>query len=294
MSSELNTLLNQLPETGGRHVAVFDCDGTLIKGDIGEAMFYFQIEHFLFKVSPAQLWPDFPRREELNKLYDGLAAIPQGRVPLDPRFPEFAQMLLSWYFDQLEEGKTDKACSDIVRLWCGFTRSEALKVAEETLEDELASPLSERELGSYTLQRGSRFIAQAMQILSELRARGFDVWTVSGSNQWSVEAVAHRAGFPRNRVIGIDLKEVNAILGPEVQTPVPVYDGKVQALRKRGVTRPLIVLSDSTYDIPLFNYSAHLKILVNSRNHHGDEFFHEGKIHRDDSWMVIDNPILLP
>lgn len=285
--------LDRLPKTEGRPVAVFDCDGTLIKGDIGESMLYYQIENFLFRGSPAHLWQDFPKREELNILYEKLFAAPREAVLQDPSFTDFAQMLLSWYFGQLEQGKTEKACSDIVRLWSGFLRDEALRMAEQTLKNELTAPLGEFRLGSYTLPKGIRFIAEAVQILDEVRARGFDVWIVSGSNQWSAEAVAHKLGVPSDHVIGIDVHEVNSILGAKVRTPVPVLSGKVEALKKRGVSQPKLVVSDSTYDVPLFRYSSNLRVLVNSMNHSGDEFFLQGEIRRDDSWIVINEPTYL-
>src|SRR5271166_4766338 len=57
---------------GPRPMAVFDCDGTVIQGDMGEAMFYRQIEHFHFRRSPALVWPDHPRSGEIGRLYGEL------------------------------------------------------------------------------------------------------------------------------------------------------------------------------------------------------------------------------
>ena len=59
MGSASTTLVQTLMEAlanrrrNGPPLAVFDCDGTVIQGDIGEAMLYHQLEHFLFRVSPA-------------------------------------------------------------------------------------------------------------------------------------------------------------------------------------------------------------------------------------------------
>ena len=66
---------------GQSPVAVFDCDGTMIRGDIGEAMFHRQIERFWFRVSPASVWPDHPRRSDIEDLYQALRAMPEASRP---------------------------------------------------------------------------------------------------------------------------------------------------------------------------------------------------------------------
>src|SRR5512140_1720886 len=105
-------------------VAVFDCDGTLIKGDVGEAMLYYQIEHFLFRHSPAAVWPDHPRRQQLDGLYRTLEEAPPGGRARHEAFGPFADIILDWYFGQIEAGAVAKACADIVRLFAGFTLAE--------------------------------------------------------------------------------------------------------------------------------------------------------------------------
>ena len=72
-----------------RAIAVFDCDGTLIKGDIGEAMLYFQLEHYLFRTSPGAVWPDHPDRRELDELHDSLIHRPRKSLKRNRRFSRF-------------------------------------------------------------------------------------------------------------------------------------------------------------------------------------------------------------
>ena len=270
---------------------MFDCDGTLIKGDIGEAMFYHQIEHFLLRVSPAQVWTDHPRLEELSNLYESLSDLPPEKAVHDRRFVSLADMMLGWYFDQLSEGKTEKACSDIVRLFAGYSRAEAQDIARVTLRKEIGLPAGSRSLGTLPLPQGIRYIKESVDLLFLLRQRGFDIWVVSGSSQWSVEAVSHRLGVRPDHVIGIDLRENRGFMTGAAKQPVPVLGGKVAALKSRGTTRPLLVVSDSTYDIPLFEYSAGSRILIRSNGE--VDFFAAGKMNRDQSWVVIDPPTYL-
>jgi phosphoserine phosphatase len=287
----LQHLLEKETPNSERPIAVFDCDDTLIRTDIGEAMFYFQLEHFLFRISPAILWPDHPKHQELSNLYEGLSALPPEKAIHDRRFTSFADMVLDWYFSQLAGKKTEKACSDIVRLFSGFTPDEVRQIARSTTKRELESPAEKQLIGTHLLPKGIRFIKETVALLNLLRAKGFDIWTVSGSNQWSVEAICERLNISIENVIGINLETKDGAFTPATIQPVPVLDGKVGALQTRTFSRPRIVISDSTYDIPLFNYATDLKVLVNVDN--GRDFFITGNVHRDETWLVVENPTLL-
>jgi HAD superfamily phosphoserine phosphatase-like hydrolase len=199
---------------------------------------------------------------------------------------------LSRYFDQIAGDELEKACSDIVRLLTGFSQSEVREIAARTVQYETASPVSTRTLGRYRLPRGIRFIHDSLQLLDFLRARGFDIWIVSGSNRWSVEAVFSRLDVPFGHVIGIELAESHGTLKPEVKTPVPVRQGKVRALREHIAAPPLIVISDSVNDIPLLRYSAGMKVVMNSKGDNVSEFSFDGELTQDESWLVIESPTI--
>lgn len=271
-------------------VVVFDCDGTVIQGDIGEAMFYRQIERFLFRVSPALLWHDHPKRTELGNLYESLVALPAERRSQDRRYQAFAGLLLSRYFDQLAEGRTAKACSDIVRLLAGFRLSEVRDIAAATLRTELAAPVGARMLGTFSLPSGIRYLREPLAYLERLRHIGAELWVISGSNRWSVEAVFRSAGIPPEHILGIDLQEDGGVLAPQIQGPVPVLDGKLDALRAHTDQQPVLVFSDSAYDLPLFRSSTGLCVLVNSRNGTSPDFFSTTGVARDQHWVVIEQP----
>jgi phosphoserine phosphatase len=273
-------------------VVVFDCDGTVIQGDIGEAMFYRQIERFQFRISPALLLHDHPKRTELGNLYESLYALPSERRTQDRRYKAFAGLLLSRYFDQLAEGRTAKACSDIVRLLAGFRVSEVREIAAATIRTELAAPVGTRMLGSFSLPSGIRYLREPLAYLDRLRHIGAEIWVISGSNRWSVEAVFQPYGIPPGQILGIDLQQESGVLAPQVQGPVPVLEGKLEALRAHTNRQPVLVFSDSTYDLPLFRSSTGLCVLVNSRNGTSLDFFSTTGVSRDERWVVIEKPTL--
>lgn len=288
------TLLLQQASGNAAPVAVFDCDGTIIRGDIGEAMLYYQLEHFLLRVNPANVWLDYPRREELNTLYVELAALPEHRRLHDRRYASFAEMIVEWYFDQLREGKTQKACSDIVRLLAKFSEQEVAEIAAATWHSELSSPFTVRTIGKFSLPKGIRYIAESVELLLQLRSAGFEIWAVSGSNVWTVRQVFEPLGVPTERILGIDLHSSSNVLSPRVRTPVPVLEGKVEALQQAGARVPAIVVSDSLYDVPLFEYAQHLKVLINSRMETSYTFFKESGLVQDETWVVVEHPTDLP
>ncbi|MEW6510992.1 MAG: haloacid dehalogenase-like hydrolase [Bacteroidota bacterium] len=276
-----------------RPLAVFDCDGTVIRGDIGESMFYRQIEQFHFRRSPAELWTDHPERGRIDKLYLALAERSVDKLRQSPEFDEFAEILLAWYFGQIAAGKVIKACADIVRLFAGYSVDEIHGFAKATFEEQIAAPLGERRLGERTLPLGIRFLRETRDLLRELQLLHFDIWAVSGSFRWSVVPVFGALGVPADRVIGIELRTDNGVCTGEAVTPIPIWGGKIDALRLRTPSPPSLVASDSKNDLPLFRYSSGLKVRINSRRRSTDDFFRNAGITRDKSWVVVEEPAIL-
>ena len=278
---------------GPRPIAVFDCDGTVIHGDMGEAMFYRQIEHFHFRRSPAVIWPDHPRRDEIGSLYGELAALRPEERAESPAFAIFAEILISRYFDQIASGAVVKACADIVRLFAGYTPDEARTLARATFQAEFSSPMGPRRLGGRDLSRGARYIRESVDLIGALTERQFDIWVVSGSNKWSVEPVFTRFGIPLDRIIGIDLEVRDGLLTERAEVPVPIRGGKIDALRRRTSGVPLLVVSDSKNDIPLLLHSAGLRIRMNSRKRDTADFFRAAGTAPDSTWVLVESPHIM-
>jgi phosphoserine phosphatase len=276
-----------------RPLAVFDCDGTVIQGDIGESMFYRQIEHFAFRVSPADILADHPERSALAKAYGALAAAPESTRRTHPAFEPFARLLLTRYFDQLAEGKIAKACAEIVQLFAGFSVAEVRAFAEETFVEEKRLPLSKCELGGQLVNRGARFLQESVDLVNALKQHGFDILAISGSNKWSVEPVFAELGVDPSMVLGIDLREHDGLLTAEAKHPIPIRSGKVDLLKASDPRPPALVASDSRNDIPLLLASVDMKVYVNSHKRATEDFFTLGNVKRDDSWVVFENPTII-
>jgi phosphoserine phosphatase len=280
-------------DPGVRPLAVFDCDGTVIKGDIGESVFFRQIEEFFFRVSPAELWTDYPERAQLDAVYKTLSTTAPAARRTHPLFNDFAGHLLSWYYDQLAADAVHKGCADIVRLFAGFTEAEVRAFSRDTLKRELQVPLGEKTLGRRTVHSGARFLREARELIQILLKNGFDIWAVSGSSKWSVEPVFTAFGIPEDQVIGISLAHHNGTLSDIPVEPIPIRAEKIGALQAQESRIPLLVASDSRNDIPLLLYSTTTRVWINSRHRSAAEFFAAVGAPPDDRWVIIHEPTIL-
>jgi phosphoserine phosphatase len=256
-------------------------------------MFHRQIEQFMFRVSPAQIWEDYPKRDLLDTIFADIAGTPDGRKTQHPSFETFASLLLSWYYDQLAEGKVTKACADIVRLFAGYAEEEVRTFADACFSAELKAPLANRVIGGRSVDSGVRYLAESLALIKALHEHGVDIWAVSGSSKWSVEPVFRALGVPHERVIGIALEASNGVLSPTARMPIPIREEKIHALRAVESRVPVLVASDSRNDIPLLKYSSRLKVWINSRKRSTEEFFAAVGSPPDDQWIVIEEPTIL-
>ena len=95
-----------------------------------------------------------------------------------------------------------------------------------------------------------------IKLANGLSAAGFEVWIVSASNRWIVQASAHVYGIPPERVLGIDAEVRDAVLTDYVLKPVTCVAGKVEAIRDRIGRMPDVAFGDSLGDLPMLEASA--------------------------------------
>jgi phosphoserine phosphatase len=166
------------------------------------------------------------------------------------------------------------------------------EIAADTVREELSAPIGNFRLGSFTLPRGVRRIIESTELLSTLQTAGYDILVVSGSNRWSVSHVCAPLGVSKEKTIGIGLHEKNETFRDIVELPVPVLEGKVEALRQAGIYAPAVVISNSVYDAPLFEMSAGPKVLLQS-DEDGRSFFQNLGVVPDDTWFIVEHPTLI-
>ena len=85
----------------------------------------------------------------------------------------------------------------------------------------------------------ARAYAPQKQLIAELKAKGFDVWIVSASNRWIVQAGAPYMGIAPNRVIGVDMQVENGVLTNRLKGHMTYAAGKVDAINAHMAAPPV-------------------------------------------------------
>lgn len=132
-----------------QEVAVFDCDGTLWRGDAGRDFLYWEIER-------------------------GVVA------------PAVAEVLLERYrsYERGEVGE-EMMCGEMVTMHRGLAVEE-LRAAGEEFFREVVTP---------------RIFPEMQELTARLKDAGCELWAVSSTNNWVVEAGAAGFGIARDHVI---------------------------------------------------------------------------------------------
>jgi phosphoserine phosphatase len=145
-------------------------------------------------------------------------------------------------------------------------------------------------LGEADLRRWCRQLAIAWPnyrpamrgLITGLTDSGYDVWLVSASNIWIIEAAAPLSGIDPAHTIGIRLQVEQGRLTDRVIPPVICNAGKVEAIRQRIGRTPDIAIGDSPGDVELLE-SARLPLVVGRRDREDAELI---RLARGRDWPV--------
>ncbi|NUP06365.1 MAG: haloacid dehalogenase-like hydrolase [Polyangiaceae bacterium] len=208
-----------------RGFIAFDGDGTLWSGDLGEELFHALVRDDFFRGSAVERiradararsvqWDTSGSPRDTLALARALdAAFQTGAFPEEPMYE-----LHAWAM-------------------AGALRNEI-------------DHFVDRFLASSKL--ATRLQAEAVSVLEAARARGVDVYIVSASPLPVVEAAAALLGIPPQHVVAATPLYEGETMLPDVERPIPYGPGKVENLRRRCPTRPLLAaFGDSAFDAAL-------------------------------------------
>ena len=89
-----------------------------------------------------------------------------------------------------------------------------------------------------------------INLVYEMQASGVDVWAVSSTNNWMIEEGVRELHIPPDRVLAAS---VSVQYGRVTETllAVPSDEGKAEALRRSGLSRPDAVFGNSIHDLAM-------------------------------------------
>ncbi len=204
-------------------IAVFDLDNTLLDGDVGDAVF-------------VQL-----------KLDEQEGPLAIDKAPLPLTWLEYRDILA-------REGKI-VAYQRITTAMAGIPLHTLIKTTRKVMDCQL--PFLQWEGEKIPVPAPNPMM---LQVLELLRRKGYGIYVISASNQFTVREVGRRyLSLPENHCYGIrPILEQNDdgvdILSHRLEEPLPITDGKAHVYFNHiAHDPPLITGGDSDTDIYLMN-----------------------------------------
>lgn len=227
---------------------VFDLDGTLIEGDIGETLFY----HSLLSVS---LYAHSD--EKWSKPFSGLD--PKEPIPVRG---ESAQLLFD-YQTALAEGEFEKAYTRTAIWLESFPREEMELLLVRMLAvntHPVHMPCRVYANGTsqdIQINYGVRVKADMRALVRIFREQGARLWIVSASPQVVCELVGREFQIQPQNILGVktsaDGKQVSRF---------PWGAGKVRVLHEAGVTQPYFAFGDGEGDIEMLSLARYPVVIA--------------------------------
>jgi phosphoserine phosphatase len=126
-------------------------------------------------------------------------------------------------------------CGEMVQVYAGLQDKELRRAAARFVTEKV-EPL---------------IFPQMEVLVRSLRARGTEIWAVSSTCDWVVEAgVVERFGIAPERVLAARVAVVDGVATSRLLA-VPTDEGKAEALRAAGLERPDAVFGNSVHDLAM-------------------------------------------
>jgi HAD superfamily phosphoserine phosphatase-like hydrolase len=109
-------------------------------------------------------------------------------------------------------------------------------------------------------------------LIGGLGQAGYEVWIVSASNSWIIQAAAPLVGVDPARGLGIHVEVVNDKLTGTLVQPLTCGAGKVTAIHEKIRKDPDIAVGDSMGDLELLESARH-PLVVGRRDRAAGEIF---------------------
>ncbi len=122
-------------------------------------------------------------------------------------------------------------CGEMVQVYAGL-REEAMREAAKAF---------------FVTEIAQNIFAEMERLLGRLRGEGTEIWAVSSTNDWVIEAGVERFGISPERVLCARVAIQDGFVTDRI-LDVPTDEGKVTALREAGVTAPDAVFGNSVHD----------------------------------------------
>lgn len=258
----------------GTLVAAFDWDDTVIRHDIGDALFNYQVDNLRFMFDHPDFWGLIPEPERSAwqaalKPLQGLSLAEAKQHPAYSAHRLYAQRAYHRQWGRpVEDGYP----------WCtqvlvGLTLPEVYRMTKAAWAEGRASRLGQYTLGEddggpvITIRTGLRWYRAMVRLIRVLQRIGVEVWIVTATNRWSVAHLAAKLDIPFEHVIGVETTQANGRLTTQVVRPAPTGPGKAETLQAalRPEQRVVLAAGDNLTDWDLLALASDVRLAVAGR-----------------------------
>ena len=136
-------------------------------------------------------------------------------------------------------------CGEMVQMYQGLREAELEQAAQVYVQEHVSA----------------RVFPEMREILTELRARGTEIWAVSSTNRWVIEQGVREFGIMPDRILAASVRVIDGVLSNDLND-VPTDEGKATALRSVQLGSPEMVFGNSVHDAAMLAL-AHRPFAVN-------------------------------
>lgn len=316
----LDKLLAELTasESKTRPVAVFDWDNTVIKNDVGDATMAWMIDHDLIAQPPKKDWSETSQalteqaQAALSKACDDAGAAGTWMTTHGESGPNACGTEIWSIYAEGETTAGKPAWAEpttetmqrsyawAAQLQAGHTPDEVRAFATKAFEERLEAP---KDSGRYI-----RIYKPMRALITGLKGAGVDVWIVSASPQYVVDALARRVRVLADHVVGIRSVVADGKLTYDLQgcgsaadgdNTVMTYDvGKRCWINKaifglpadaqmsipdEPTKRPVFAAGDSDTDVGMLVDATRLRLVI---DRHEPRVMCLATANKDGKWLV--------
>lgn len=261
----------ELHDAQGRPpLATFDFDNTCIEGDIGEAVHYDLAERFHYALDDPAFWSVIDEEQgglDLARTWEQLRDLTPAERATSEEAARFANDIIATYSRRYQRLGARDAYTWACRLHVGLSPDFLRRHGHHLFLQELQRPI-ERQVRQascgmeVTLHRGVRVRPALHRLIRQLQSTGFDVWVISATNQWTVDAVAPTFGISPNKVVGNRCAVVDDRITDRREGPTTWRQGKVDAIDTFIGRRPVFAIGDTWTDLEMLDAASELAILI--------------------------------
>jgi HAD superfamily phosphoserine phosphatase-like hydrolase len=134
----------------------------------------------------------------------------------------------------------DDMCGEMVTLHRGLRESYVKEIAEEFFEAHIAPNI----------------FPEMQELVGRLIEAGSDVWAVSSTNEWVIQAGMRHFGIPAGKILAAAVKVEGGVITDHL-TRIPSGEGKPRAIRSEAGSAPDAAFGNSRWDAAMLQIARH-------------------------------------